>query len=142
MRPSSRERRRGTAAVELAILLPLLVFLFVIGVDFARLYYPYVTITNCARSGAMYGSEGPRRSLDDAGIRAAALADASSLSPPPQVSIRRLSDDIGAPQIEVRVTWEFHTVTRFPRVPSVMNLTRTVQMRVAPAVPRTDPPPI
>src|SRR5262245_16633548 len=101
MRPSHREHRRGAATVELAILLPLLAFLFVIGVDFARLYHPYVAVTNAARSGAMYGSDGPTRSMDDAGIRATALADVANLTPVPQVSIRRFKDAANVPQIEV-----------------------------------------
>jgi Flp pilus assembly protein TadG len=136
MRPSRRQRRRGAATVELAILLPLLAFLFVIGVDFARLYHPYVTITNAARSGALWGSDGPTRYENDDGIRAAALADASNLSPPPEVSINRFTDTDGVPHLEVTVTWQFKTVTSYPGVPQTMNLTRTVQMRVAPGAPR------
>src|SRR5260370_14368738 len=46
--------RPAAAAVELALLLPLLTLLLVISVDFARLYYHYMTITNCARNGAMW----------------------------------------------------------------------------------------
>ena len=48
------KHRQGAAAVELALLLPVLTFLLVISVDFARLYYHYVTITNCARNGALW----------------------------------------------------------------------------------------
>ena len=48
------KRRRAAAAVELALMLPVLTFLLIISVDFARLYYHYVTITNCARNGALW----------------------------------------------------------------------------------------
>jgi TadE-like protein len=49
-----RARHRGVAAVELALLLPLLVFICMATVDFARLMYALVTLQNCARNGALY----------------------------------------------------------------------------------------
>ena len=127
--------RPAAACVELAVLLPLLVFLFVIGVDYARVYNPYVTVTNSARSGALYGSQGTTQSQDTAGIQAAALADTGDLSPPPTVTSTTLTDIDGNPCVEVTVTWTFQTVTNFPGVPSSLNITRTVRMRVQPAVP-------
>jgi Flp pilus assembly protein TadG len=127
--------RPAAATAELAVLLPLLAFLFVIGVDFARIYSPYVTVTDCARSGALYGSQGTTQSQDTAGIQAAALADASDLSPQPTVTSTTLTDSDGNPCVEVTVTWTFQTVTNFPGVPSSLNITRTVRMRVQPAVP-------
>src|SRR5262249_4910977 len=51
-----RGARRGVAAVELAVLSPCLALLFVITVDFARLFYYKLTIDNCARNGAIFGS--------------------------------------------------------------------------------------
>ena len=42
------------AAVELALLLPLLVFACMAAVDFARVAYVQVTLQNCARNGALY----------------------------------------------------------------------------------------
>ncbi len=49
-----REARRGLAAVELALLLPLLVFLCMATVDFSRVVYALMTLQNCARNGALY----------------------------------------------------------------------------------------
>jgi Flp pilus assembly protein TadG len=135
-----RRPRRAAAVVELAILLPLLTFLFVIGTDFARVYNPAITIMNCARNGAMYGSQSPTQALDDTGIRAAALADAGDLSPPPTVAIRRFKDASEITYIEVSVSTQFKTVTRYPGVPSPLTLTRTVQMRVTPANPQGSTP--
>ena len=40
------ERRSGVAAVELAILLPLIALLFAIGVDWCRIFYHSVTVEN------------------------------------------------------------------------------------------------
>jgi Flp pilus assembly protein TadG len=46
--------RRGAAAVELAVLLPVLVFWSMATVDYARLAYAQMTLQNCARNGALY----------------------------------------------------------------------------------------
>ena len=56
-RNSKSGGRRGASVVELAICLPLLVFLFVIAVDFARVYFVSITLANSARAGALYASE-------------------------------------------------------------------------------------
>ncbi|HXG12068.1 MAG TPA: TadE/TadG family type IV pilus assembly protein [Gemmataceae bacterium] len=129
-------RRRGATAVELAILLPFLAFILVAAVDFARVYYHYLTITNCARCGALYGSRDPKHAADEAGIKAAALADAANLSPIPEVASRTGTDPAGHPCIEVTVTYPFQTVTKYPGIPSSITLKSTVQMRIAPELPK------
>jgi Flp pilus assembly protein TadG len=131
-----RGSRRGVATVELAVLLPLLAFLFVIGTDFARIFYHYLTITNCARNGALYGSGSPTRATDSAGIQATALADASNLSPTPVVTSQTGVGPDGHPYLDVTVTYPFKTISKFPGVPSNVGLTRTVRMRVAPTTPK------
>src|SRR5262249_31515546 len=55
-RSPRRNARTAAMAVELAVLLPVLVFLFAVGVDFARVFYYQLTIENCARNGALFGS--------------------------------------------------------------------------------------
>src|SRR5262245_57293809 len=82
-RPTTRMApRRAAAAVELALLLPLLALLLVISVDFARLYYHYMTITNCARNGAMWLCDPVAQSFSKyATVDAAARADATNLDP-------------------------------------------------------------
>jgi Flp pilus assembly protein TadG len=50
----TRSRCRGAAAVELATLLPLIVFISMASIDFARVVYALVTLQNCARNGALY----------------------------------------------------------------------------------------
>ena len=53
-RSEIRPTQRGMAAVELAFLLPLLVFACMAAVDFARVVYAMVSLQNCARNGALY----------------------------------------------------------------------------------------
>jgi Flp pilus assembly protein TadG len=125
--------RPGTAAVELAVLLPLLAFMFVIAVDWARILYFSQVVENCARQGALYASD-PKAPANNlyASVQAAALADASNLSPLPTVTSATGSDAAGNSYVTVTVTWTFRTITNFPGVPNLTNLTRTVQMRLAP----------
>jgi Flp pilus assembly protein TadG len=127
--------RQGVAAVELAILLPFLAFLFVIAVDWARLFYYSVTVTNCARNGALYNSDPVAQAISPyPNVTQAALADAPNLSPTPTVSSTSGTDAYGA-YVEVTVSYPFQTVTNFPGVPNTTNVVRTVRMSVAPRTP-------
>jgi Flp pilus assembly protein TadG len=140
MRRAPRSRP-GTAAVELAVLLPFLMFLFLITVDWARVFYFSVIIDNCARQGALYESD-PNMQLQSpyASVTAAALADAQDLQPQPNVSAAPLdasgNPTTGTPTyVDVTVTWQFGTVTNYPGIGSAITLTRTVRTRVAPVTP-------
>ena len=137
--PGPGGSRPAAAAVELAVLLPFLAFLFVIGVDFARVFYCAVTVTNAARNGASYGSQDATHAADTAGIQAAALADATNLSPAPDVSSTTATDADGNPCVRVTVTYTFQSITHVPGGPGAVNLSRTVQMRTAATVPTDFP---
>jgi Flp pilus assembly protein TadG len=134
LRPGTR--RQGAATVELAVLTPLLMFLFLIAVDFARVFYQAVVLADCARCGAVYGSQDPEKSVDTAGIESAALADATDLSPVPSVASTTGTDGDGHPFVEVTVQREFRTFVDYPGIPSSLTVTRTARMRVAPLVPK------
>jgi Flp pilus assembly protein TadG len=140
--------------VEFAVLAPFLAFLFVIAVDWARVFYYTITVKNCARNGALYLSQ--QRSAKttsspytDSGyvnlyvtsanpVTAAALADAPDLTPAPTVTSTSGSDTYG-PYVEVTVSYTFHSVTDFSvgnfLVPSSTNVTKTVRMYVPPESP-------
>src|SRR5579884_1037426 len=77
---SARPGRRATAVAELAVLLPFLCFAFVAALDFGRVFYFSLTVTNCARNGALYGSASTTQALDTSGIQTAAQRDASNLT--------------------------------------------------------------
>ena len=55
----SRVRHRGQALVEFALIVPILMFILVIAIDFGRLFYLNVGIINGAREGAAYGADHP-----------------------------------------------------------------------------------
>jgi Flp pilus assembly protein TadG len=128
-------RRRGLAAVELGILAPFLAFLFVIALDFARVFYYTMIVTNCARNGAYYGCNDTSTALNNDAIKAAAKKDAANLdltnlnvTPTPNSSTSPTS-------LDVNVTYTFTTITRYPGVPSSLTISRTVRMKVSPKVP-------
>src|SRR4051794_29291485 len=62
----------GSALVELAVALPLLVLVMVGVIDFARVFYVGMELTNAARAGAQYGAYNPAQSGNITGIRTAA----------------------------------------------------------------------
>jgi len=135
IRRTHAARRHAVAAMEFALLAPFLGFLIVAGVDFARVYYFSLILTNCASTGAIYGSQDPEHAVDEAGIIAAALADASNLSPAPEVSSENLTDSEGHPAVRVTVRWNFGTFTNAPWTASKYELVRTMQMRIPPVYP-------
>lgn len=120
----------------MAVLLPLLVLLFVIAVDAARIFYFSLTLQNCARAGALYASdpyvadESPFASVEEA-----ALADAQNLSPQPTITQTSGTDSSGRTYVEVVAEYSFHTLTRFPLIPSETNLARSVRMYSAAITP-------
>ena len=128
--------RRGASTAELAILLPLLVYLFVIAVDWGRIFYYSLAIENCARNGALYGCDPfePAQSTY-ATLSDAALADAGNIQPPPTITSVNGKDTAGNNYVEVTVSWTFTSLTNFPGVPSTTNITRTVRMRMQPVTP-------
>lgn len=131
-----RTRRRGATAVEAAVLMPLLVFFFVIGVDFARVFYHHLTITNAARNGAYYAAQSDENAVNLTGITDAALKDATNLTPTPTVVNRTGTYADGTPWVEVEVNYQFRTITQFPGVPNDVTLSRTCQMRIMPKTPK------
>jgi Flp pilus assembly protein TadG len=152
--PRKQQARRGAAVVEFAILAPFLAFLFVIAIDWARVFYYSITVTNCARNGALYLSQQQSAKTTtspytDSGyvnlyvsakspVTAAALADAPNLTPTPTVTSASGSDSNGS-YVEVTVSYPFKSVTHFSVanfvVPSTTNVTSTVRMYVLPETP-------
>ena len=149
-----RTVRKGVQVVEFAILLPFLAFMFVIAVDWARVFYYSIAVANCARNGALYLSQQQSAKTSsspytDSGyvnlyvrsaspVTAAALADAPDLTPAPTVTSAAAKDGYGD-YVEVTVSYPFHAVTNFSvgnfLVPSSTNVTKTVRMYVPPESP-------
>jgi Flp pilus assembly protein TadG len=125
----------GLAAVELAFLLPLLGMLFVIALDYSRIFYFTVTVTNCARNGAIYGSQNPTAANDKSGIKGEAQKDAANLTLA-SLNVTSATDSSTSPTyVDVTVSYPFATLTNYPGIPSSSSIVRTVRMTVTPWTP-------
>lgn len=130
-----RSARRGAATVELALILPFLIYTFVAVVDFSRIFYHSLTVSNCARNGATYACDlNLADKLPYDTIEQAALADAVSLSQTATVTSTNGVDGSGNAYVEVTVVYPFKTVTNYPGIPSTVNISRTVRMRSTPSI--------
>jgi Flp pilus assembly protein TadG len=132
-------RRRAVAVVELAVMLPLLVLVFLITVDFARVFHFSLTLTNCARAGALYACD-PVAAAESPfpSVQSAALADATTLSPQPTITPTTGVDASGRAYAECTAKYTFSTVTSFPVIPSQLHLSRTVRMFITANTPDTN----
>ena len=134
--PRRSPARPGVAAVEFAVVVPFLIFLFIIAVDWGRIFYHSLIVENCARNGAIYASDlwatakSPYSSLS-----AAALADAPNLNPAPDVTSASGTDTYGS-YVDCTVSYTFKTITKYPGVPSNTPIVRTVRVYQAPRIPR------
>src|SRR5688572_24476476 len=124
--PKPTNARSGAAAVEFAIILPLLMFLFGIGVDWARAFYFHLAITNASRNGALYGCESPTRSTDTAGIRAAVLRDTTSLGNGVTVESSVVTSN-NINYVKVKVSYSFSSLTRLPGTPATQIIHQTTE---------------
>jgi Flp pilus assembly protein TadG len=131
--------RRGSVAVELAVLLPLLMFLAVIGVDYARIFSRAIVIESASRNACYWAAQHPDKAIDDAGITAVAMRDLTEFTTggvTPTVTVLRYTGTDTFQHVKVTVTVTFNTVTNYPGVPSSTALSRSTDMRVCPKTPK------
>ena len=125
---------RGQALVELAMIAPILIILMLGVIDYGRVYFAYVSVTNGARIGADYAASGPTQAADTAAIKAAALTDTGDLldqSPTnPEVTVVTANDSQGRLYADVTMTYTFSTLFPWPGLPASIDVERTVRSRV------------
>lgn len=129
------EARAGAAAVELAMVLPLLLFCSVALFDFSRVAYAQVTLQNCARNGALYEfykvsqynmptgwtSLASAASADEFGLTVTATATTPS---PPLASNNYVTVTATATITPVAIA----VLKGFPSIPSSITLSQTATM--------------
>jgi len=131
----SRRKRRAAAVAEMAVLLPVIAFLFLVAVDFCRVFNCTQIVRGCARAGALYASgnaqSAPSTSVQDA-ASAAAVAEGTMLNPP------LVADNVAVTVADgvatVTVSYSFYTLVGYPGVPQPLSVVRTVKMAVMPQV--------
>jgi len=125
--------RHAAAAVELAVVLPLLVFVFLLAVDFCRIFYATQIVQNCAYAGALYGSQAAASSASaTTAAQQAAVAEGTNLTPPLAASQVTYTPPDSNNNIKVGVTYTFSTLAPFLGIPHSTTITRTVTMAAVP----------
>jgi Flp pilus assembly protein TadG len=137
--PSRVSRRRATAAVEAAIILPILFIFTAAIIDLGRMGKVADSVSNAARNGAQYGMANTTAAADTVNIRKAAISemymDAAETAGLPNVSgtnptVTASTTTVnGTNYIKVTVSY---TPTMFFGLFNVTNITRTVQMPMMP----------
>jgi Flp pilus assembly protein TadG len=97
-RENLREAQGGTSLLEMAFMLPILLLLIMVAVDFGRAYFITIEVSNAALAGAQYGALNP---ADTAGMQTAASADAADvpLMTATATSGCMCADGTGTPQV-------------------------------------------
>ncbi len=138
---ADRRRRLGSATLELAIVLPLLLTTALLIVDYGRFAYTYIAVTNAARAGAYYGSFHPvgNKAAWDAAIRQAVedeldLQNSNKFNAADLVMTTPVVFDEGAGmrRVTVDVRYPFKTLINWPFLPGYNDdliLRRVVVMR-------------
>jgi Flp pilus assembly protein TadG len=147
----------GAALVELAVSLPVVLLVFVITIDFARVFYLSIALTNAARAGAQYGSSTLARSGDTTGMETTATSAVNTTGVSAVASrLCQCASDTGvfsstSPTandcttpaavscagnhrvitVTVTTTKTFTTLVNFPGVPSSLSVSRNATLRVA-----------
>ncbi|MDQ0868555.1 Flp pilus assembly protein TadG [Arthrobacter sp. V1I9] len=102
----SHDSERGAAAVEFAILLPLLLMLVLGTIEFGRAYNAQITLTNAARDGVRYMAI----VKDPAEAKKKAQAAAASVSTIPTSDIK-LSTEVCSEGAQVTLTIKYNLST-------------------------------
>jgi len=123
---NSHRGRRAAAAVELAVVLPLLLTLLLFGADFGRVIHERIAVANAARMGAEYAAGHPYRPNDVAAweeeVHQAVLDELANTSSvdPSMVNTDIVIDDEGNQSYSatVEVSLPFRTIVDWPATPS------------------------
>jgi Flp pilus assembly protein TadG len=145
-----QHRCAGQSLVELALLLPVLVLLLVVALDFARMFNMAMAITDGARAGAQWGSLNSAHAANILGIEQAACNSMADISCTPGTNasassfcqcagssgIISCTSPGGCTNVQnfVTVTTNitFSTIMVYPGLSSTVPLSATVTMQVQP----------
>src|SRR3989442_3266242 len=129
---------RGSAIIEMTLLMPFILLLLMGTIDFSRIFYTALAVSHAARAGAQYGAYSNVSSQNTAGMRQAALdaaqddIDTSSLTVTATSFCRCTVDGItltvlatctsacaNSRQVYVQVTTSktFQTLWNYPGIP-------------------------
>ncbi|MGI9307621.1 MAG: TadE/TadG family type IV pilus assembly protein [Gammaproteobacteria bacterium] len=149
-----RKDQQGIAAVEAVIVLPTLLFMMVLIMDFGRVMYSGIANSSAVHVAASLGAQAVPLAMDSSGMEIAARRDASSdlpvntsnsksvnasarhfcRCPLSQAEVSCTADVCGGEvqelYVEVTSSRVFDTVSRYPGIPAALNLERKAVIRV------------
>jgi Flp pilus assembly protein TadG len=135
-----RNRMRGHAVLELALLSPWIFFLFAGALDMGFYSYALIATQNAARVAAEGASYRPAAAADSTAACQLVLGEMSAMynvktlsscgAAPLIVTAQSLTDSDGAQATKVTVTYTTQQLIPFPGVTGKLVITRAVQMRV------------
>ena len=140
-----RTGERGSALVEMALGVTLLVYLLIGAIDYGPMFYDIIELDAGARAGAVYGSQSTAHAADSVGMQNQALAnilnvqnvtaDASQYCECPGVTgshdCTTACTDGSALMVYAKVTttWTYSPTLRYPFVAYPITMSRTAIMR-------------
>lgn len=135
----------GGAAVELAVMAPILILLCLGVIEIGRYENVSIKMVNAARAGVQYGAQSLVTASNDAGMQQAALADGENASGLSAIATHIcqcsdgsastcLSSDCPAPLhrivwVKVTTTGSFNSLLSVPGIPSSIAVGSTAVMR-------------
>ncbi len=134
--------RRGAAAVEFGLVLPLLILIAIGAVDLGRFATNYIAVSNAASVGASFGAMHPKTAASSANwetyLKQHVLAemetnltqDSSVSQSDVSVAPAVVNEANGYRRVDVTVSMPFRPIIQWPGVPEDWTLTRKVSMRV------------
>lgn len=133
-----RPARAGAAALELAIVLPLLVLLLLGACDFGRFAHTQVAVASAARAGAGQASRSQptvaTRAQWEAAIHTAVREELEGLANfranRLTVSITSVAESGGTTRASVQVSYPFRTLISWGTVPDLFTCRETVVFRI------------
>jgi Flp pilus assembly protein TadG len=136
-RRSWNRQCQGTAATELAIVLPVMLLLTFAGSDFGRALHEFIALSNAVRVGAEYGTRHPyspvARADWEARVRNAVreeLANTPAIEPDRLVINVATTEDEGSLfHLTVEAEYLFTTIVDWPGIPHQVQLFHRVAMR-------------
>lgn len=151
MTKNSERNDKGSALVELALILPLVLLLFMGIVDLGRAFYYSNTVARAAEAGALYGSQNP---TDTTGmVDASDQAMSTAFGGAPDMSGTNVTASYGCEcsdgtgkssactatpscvnmntvyYVTVKANADFKPLIPWPGIPSLFNVSSTVTMR-------------
>jgi hypothetical protein len=149
-----RGSRPATATAEFVILLPILTAIFLGLCDLGQVFYASMTVDNSLHNSLLFAAQtfdnqnqqwignnqywqGPNGQILSTATAAAQL-DGANLNPAMTTGAVQTTpgaDANGNSVMIVTITYTFQTAVPYPGLPSTVVITRTGQVRVAPAVP-------